>query len=200
MVLVAELDGIEVGDLPLLAERLLSLFVAHPDATFKQPVELADDQIVGITPLELLRAHPEVSADDPLIGLGSQELPVLVGEGRVFQDRFPQLLVGDPDPHAFRFLELELSVDEVARRLAGEINLRSQLVPPFPVELGESLVKALHFREELLLGNRAVADADRRPTSAGPSGTAGAPVHEDQKHENGYHTPEDELEVSQIVA
>ena len=99
-----------------------------------------------------------------------------------------------------RLADLQLAVDQVARGLAGKIDLVPQFVPTIPVDLRKTLIEKAHLFEEFALRHRPVANPDRRDTTASPAPSTRSPVDENQQHEDRDHTPEDELEVTQIVA
>ena len=133
--LVAHPDNLKVDLLALAAEFPFDLGVTDPCAALGQPVEFPDRQVLGEPQFELLRRHAKISANDPLVGLRPHELAVLALKRRVFENRLTELFGGHGDPDSRRLVELELAVDEVVGRLAGEVNLAAELVPALAVDL-----------------------------------------------------------------
>ena len=198
--LVANLHRLEGRGLALPTDLVLHLRVGDEYALLDQRLELGDHQILTEPLLELLRAQLEVAPDHPLVGLLADESTVAVLEHRVAQDCLLDLFVGDHQAGVGRLGEVELAFDEVAHGLAGQIHLIAEIVPLVAELLLETVIHPPHLGDELGLGDRTIADLNGGSGAAAPAGTAGSPVHEDEQHEHRHHTPQDELQVSQIVA
>jgi hypothetical protein len=95
---------------------------------------------------------------------------------------------------------LEFAIDEHIRSLACEIDLAPEFVPLLTVDLRKPLIEAAHFVEKFGLRKTSVTNPNRGITSSTATGTARSPIDKNQEHENQDHTPENELEVTQIIS
>jgi hypothetical protein len=158
-------------------------------------VQLADQQVLRVSRLELLWRHAEVGADRTLVPVRTDEVAALVLKQRIGQNPLAQLLVRHHQPDASCLGQSELAVDEVRHGLPGQVDLVAELVPAVAVQLFESLIHQPHLDEELLLGDHPIADPHGRLTAGTGPGPARAPVDENQQDEDGDHAPQDELQV-----
>jgi hypothetical protein len=95
---------------------------------------------------------------------------------------------------------LELAIDEHIRSLACKIDLAPEFVPLLTVDLRKPLIETPHFVEKFGFRKTPVSNANHSISTTATTGTACPPIDENQEHENQYHTPENELEVTQIVS
>jgi hypothetical protein len=198
--LVSKLDDIEIGDLPLSAKLTIDLVITDPYVALNQAVELTNQEVLGQALLKRFRGRPKIRANDPFVGLGTDKLAALITERWIFQYDFLELILAHSKVDSSRLGELELAIDEHVRRLAREIHLAPELVPFVTVNLRKTLIETPHLVKKFGLRNTPIADLNGGTASSAATGAAGPPIDKHQEHENQYHTPENELEVTQIVS
>ena len=199
--LIREHDRVEIRQLTLAADATFDLSISNIDPASHHRGELVEGQVLGASSLELLRRHLEVTAEYPLIGLRSDKLSIFILEEDGVQNIVAKLLVGDVDSSAVGLFEEERPVGEISHGLVEEVDLTLELLPAVAELLRVLLLEAAHLAEELVSCNDGVAHPDGGVTGkARAARTTRSPINKNQKDKNGHNTPENELEVAEIVA